>query len=252
MTVSEVMIGNNSMLTGDINFPLAYNWSANFTAQGIPPDEGTFVNLNLLGTKLTGFVVASGSPYLRTDTQIFGGKNNLSFVVERRDYKDHSIKDLLIDIFTDAGEKVGDFSLLSDIEVGHWMRLNEAASRAIKRLHKMFPANVVLRAGDDGSWSAVKLNWDNVIAELIERDIVNESPNDGTLTLIPTTGDIRPGNSVSVRGIVRKVDRVVYKIGTKLRVLLYLRDNIRDSAEDARLVRLDPNSADAQDILSRK
>ena len=252
MTVSEVMLGEHSTLSGDIVFPISYGWNAEFTAQGIPPDPGSDITLTLLGTALKGRVDTSASPFLRTNVRIFGGRNNLSVMVEDRDYKSHSIKDLIADILTDAGETVGDLSLLADIQVGHWLRLNEPASRALKRIHKYIPPDIVLRVDDSGAWNTVQLDWSNVIAEIEQRDIVDENPTDDTLVLIPTDGKLRPGVSISVRGVNRKIDKVQYMIGSKLRVMLWFRDYVRDGTEDARVVRWDPNSEESKSILSEK
>lgn len=239
--MADHFLNGYEILSGDAMEGLSGVWTADITCAS---PQGTFkkgdsVSMSLAGKTRVGTIVNVGDPELRSVIRVIGGKGRISdptVTLEPRDYKDFTLDRVVADVLRDAGEIPGDLSALATVPLAHWIRARTTPNLALKRLMRVAPDDVVLRADPDGSIRALRLTWPSYGPDLGTSRVAEWSAEDAMAVFVED-GNYSPGVTVPVRGVQRRVARVQYLLESEFRTVLWFDggsgggDPMRDALE---------------------
>lgn len=223
--MADHFLNGFEILSGDFMEGLSGVWTADITCSS---PQGAFrkgdpATLSLAGKNRVGTIVNTGDPEIRSVLRVVGGKGRIadpSVVLEPRDYKDYTLDRAVADVLRDTGEVPGDLSALATVPLAHWLRARITPNLALKRLMRVAPDDVVLRADPDGSIRALRLTWPSYGADLSTSRVAEWAAEDA-LAIFVEDGNYEPGVTVPVRGVQRRVARVQYLLESEFRTVLW-------------------------------
>jgi hypothetical protein len=225
--MAEHTVDNTPIVSGNLVLPRDGTWTADLVLQSDDATGfavGQRVGVFVAGYKRVGTITRLGAPYNQVRLRVLGGAGKLDTILTPRDYRNHPVADVLRDALIDAGETPGVIDTTGVLP--HWQRFAEPLWAVMARLRRMLPT---LRVNAQGSWDARVETWSRNMQDVV---YTGEYPAEGSAEVAPDTGDLEPGQTLFVGNADRRLDRIEYTIGTRLRALLYFAEN-KDRLYDA-------------------
>lgn len=202
---------------GNLMLPGAGAWTmeALLSAPSAEFAVGQQVAVTLADVRRVGTIVRFGADYMQARLRIVGGAGGLDKVQPARDYRGYTADRIAVDILRDAGERPGLGWTAFSTYCPHWSRVTAAARDNLRRVMRL-TREYQWRCDRDGSIALYRTgDYSASPAEdFYDRDEAIY-PQEGLAVLAPATTGLEPGQTATIFGVPRQVDRVVYRIGNE-------------------------------------
>lgn len=203
---------------GNLVLPAAGLWTfeglLSTTPSPLSLAPGHRVGVTLAGIRRVGTIVRCGDDYMQARVRVVGGAGGFDRVQETRDYRGYTADRIAEDILKDAGETLGAGWTMFSTYCPHWLRVTTTARENLRRVMRLTD-RYRWRAARDGT---IALHHDLYDTEppddFYDRDEVIH-PQEGFATIAPATTALEPGQLAYVFGELRRVDRIVYRVGNE-------------------------------------
>jgi hypothetical protein len=209
-------VNGSPLVSGNLMIPRTGRWTADCLLSGSDsravPGVGSQVSLVVGDVSRMGTVTASGFEYQKPRLRIVAGNDALETIIQPRDYRNYNASDIIIDVIRDAGEVAGVNWSQIQVVCPNWIRSGGTARANFNRLLRLAPAGLRWRSDRLGRLDIYRDLFVDGGFEHIDLGIM---PPESMAELGVQSSDLEPGQAVSVFGISRNVERILYNFASE-------------------------------------
>jgi hypothetical protein len=213
--MADHLVNGIPLVDGVFSLPRTGLWVADVQFSG---GEGVSVGdraeFEAAGVTRIGTVIRADNAYLTPRARIVGGAGKLYTELSARDYRGYMLGRIAQDAMSDAGEQYDSSwtSVLSQ-QVLHYTRAQGPLAHVMRSIVKRCPADYTWRVQRDGVWALVQETYTERTPSAPSE--IASWPQEDRVLVGPITTEAEPGMVISVFGVDRRIDRVVYYLSAE-------------------------------------
>lgn len=191
-------LNGSPVLRGEIGIPRVGAWHADLAVDATEEIDGPCTLSIENGLTLVGTAYRTGVWLDTAKLRIVGGAGGLRTAAKPQHYRKTRLRAVLLDILATAGEALAGNSSESVLATSfpHWTTIGQTCGQMLSALLEddRMPADVAWRIFPDGTlWVGVDTWPDSGLSDVVDYQVLEESPADGRLDLGIEAPLLQPG-----------------------------------------------------------